>query len=323
MIPAALRFDLRHAPFATVTEAGLYATSVEMARWADERGFGSIAISEHHGVDFVSAPTAYAGVLLGATTNARVMVNALLVPMHDPVRLAEQVATLDVTTGGRFTFVAGLGYRPEEFAMAGVDRGRRGAIVEEHMQVMLRAWTGEPFTYRGETVVVRPVPTSPAAMLMWAGGSVRKSAERAARLNLPLFTMSTDPVMGEWYREECAKVGYTTGFCFAPRGPLFTHVTEDPERDWETIAPFAVYDSVTYNAWQTGDHNNVAATAATTAEQLRASGMWQIVTPDQCVDLVRQHGTVALHPLMGGMPPELGWKSLELFVDKVVPQVQM
>ena len=57
-------------------------------------------------------------------------------------------------------------------------------------------------------------------------------------------------------------------------------------------------------------------------EQLRASGMWQIVTPDECVALIREHGTVALHPLMGGMPPELGWKSLELFIDKVVPQVQ-
>ena len=66
---------------------------------------------------------------VGATRRAHVMVNALLVPLHDPVRLAESVATLDVTSGGRFTFVAGLGYRPEEFEMAGVDRSRRGTGV--------------------------------------------------------------------------------------------------------------------------------------------------------------------------------------------------
>src|SRR3954464_10305410 len=126
---AAIRFDLRRAPFATVTEAEQYAQCVERARWADEQGFAAITVSEHHGVDFVSAPTALAGVLLGATRQARVMVNALLLPLHDPVRLAEQVATLDLASGGRFTFVAGLGYRPEEFAMAGVDLRRRGAIV--------------------------------------------------------------------------------------------------------------------------------------------------------------------------------------------------
>ena len=119
---SAIRFDLRRAPFATVSEADQYAECVAMARWADEHGFASVTISEHHGVDFVSAPTALAGVLLGATRHAHVMVNALLVPLHDPVRLAEQVATLDVTSGGRFTFIGGLAYRHEEFAMAAVDR---------------------------------------------------------------------------------------------------------------------------------------------------------------------------------------------------------
>ena len=87
---AVIRFDLRRAPFSTVTEAEQYAQCLEMARWADEHGFASVAISEHHGVDFVSAPTALAGLLLGATKRAHVSVNALLVPLHDPIRLAEE-----------------------------------------------------------------------------------------------------------------------------------------------------------------------------------------------------------------------------------------
>lgn len=318
-VHATIRFDLRRAPFAAVTEAEQYAQCLEMARWADEHGFTAVAISEHHGVDFVSAPTALAGLLLGATRRAHVTVNALLVPLHDPIRLAEAVATLDVTSGGRFTFVAGLAYRHEEFDMAGVDRGQRGALVEEYLQVLRRAWSGEPFEWRGRTVVVTPTPTSAPEQLVWLGGSVRRSAERAARLRLPFFTMSVDPTLGEIYREECAKVGYTTGFFVAPRGPLFTHVAEDPERAWDTIAPYAVYDVVSYNSWQTGDHDNVAASTATTAEELEASGMWQVVTPDECIELARRHGSVVLHPLMGGMPPELGWESLQLVVDKVLP----
>ena len=318
---SAIRFDMRLAPFSTVSEAEMYEQCVEMARFADENGFSAVTISEHHGVDFISAPTALAGLILGATRQVRVMVNALLITLHDPIRLAEQVATLDLASGGRFTFIAGLGYKVEEFAMAGVDRTKRGAITEEYLQVLRQAWTGEPFEWRGRTVQVTPKPARPMEALVWAGGSVRRSAERAARLRLPMFTMSTDPKIGEIYREECAKVGYTTGFCLAPAGPLFVHVAEDPDKAWEQIAPYAVYDAVSYNTWQTGDHDNIAASSATTAEQLRASGLWEVVTPDQCVELARRFGSVPLHPLMGGMPTELGWESLRLYVEKVMPQL--
>jgi hypothetical protein len=107
----------------------------------------------------------------------------------------------------------------------------------------------------------------------------------------------------------------------APSGPLFVHIAEDPEKAWAEIAPYAVYDVVSYNAWQTGDHDNVAASAATTAEELLASGAWKVVTPDECASLVRTNGSIALHPLMGGMPPELGWSSLQLYVDRVLPQL--
>jgi alkanesulfonate monooxygenase SsuD/methylene tetrahydromethanopterin reductase-like flavin-dependent oxidoreductase (luciferase family) len=318
---AAMRFDMRLAPFATVREADVYAECLAMARWGDAHGIAALTISEHHGVDFISAPTALAGLLLGATTTARVVVNALLVPLHDPIRLAEDIATLDVTSGGRFSFVAGLAYRHEEFEMAGVDRSKRGALVEEYVQVMRRAWSGEPFEWRGRTITVTPRPTSPTEQLMWLGGSVRRSAERAARVRLPFFTMSTDPSLGDVYREECAKVGYDSGFFMSPAGPLFVHVAEDPERAWEAIAPYAVYDVLSYNSWQTGDHDNVAASSARTADEIRASGMWRVVTPDECVELAREHGSVALHPLMGGMPFELGWSSLQLFADKVLPAV--
>jgi alkanesulfonate monooxygenase SsuD/methylene tetrahydromethanopterin reductase-like flavin-dependent oxidoreductase (luciferase family) len=316
----ALRFDLRRAPTSSVSEAEQYRECIEMVRWAEGRGITQVVLSEHHGVDFVSAPTTLAGVLLGATSTTRVLVNALLVTLHDPVRLAEQVATLDVTSGGRFTFVAGLGYRHEEFEMAGIDRSRRGAIVEEHVGVLRQAWTGEPFEWRGRRVEVHPALESPVEQVLWMGGSVRRSAERAARMRLPFFTMSTNPAVLEMYAEACAEVGYDTGFAAAPSGPLFVHVSEDPEADWATIGPFAEYDARTYNAWQTGDHDNVAATSATTAAALRGSGMWRVVTPDECVALVEAHGFVALHPLMGGMPPALGWRSLELLVDQVLPR---
>lgn len=291
-----------------------------MSRWADAQGFSAVTISEHHGVDFISSPIALAGMILGATTNARVMVNAMLVPLHDPVRLAEAAATLDLTSGGRFTLVAGLGYKTEEFEMAGVDRRRRGAITEDHLRVMRAAWSGEPFEWQGRTIVVTPTPTTPFEMVVWAGGSVRASAERAARLRLPFFTMSTNPEIGDIYREECEKVGYHEGFFMYPNGPSFVMVSEDPDRTWDAIGEYAMYDATSYHSWQSGAHDNAVALAATSVDDLKASGMWQVLTPDECVALGRRTGAVPLHPLMGGIPFDLGWESLQLYVDRVMPR---
>lgn len=317
---SAIRFDMRRAPFSPLTDADLYAQCVEMSTWADQHGFAAITVSEHHGVDFISAPVTMAAMLLGRTKNAFVTVNALLVPLHDPVRLAEQVASIDLMSGGRFRFVAGLGYKVEEFEMAGVDRRKRGALVEEYVQVMLKAWTGEPFEWRGRTIVVTPTPKTPGNQLLFMGGSVKASAERAARLRLPFFTMSVDPALGEHYRAACEAVGYEGVFMY-PTGPSFVHVTDDPERTWAEIGRYALYDAQSYASWQSGDHDNVVAVGGQTVDDLKASGMWQVVTPEECIELAKRTGSVALHPLMGGMPAELGWQSLELFVDKVQPHI--
>jgi alkanesulfonate monooxygenase SsuD/methylene tetrahydromethanopterin reductase-like flavin-dependent oxidoreductase (luciferase family) len=315
----AVRFDMRRAPFSTVTESEQYSEALQMARWSGQRGVGVITVSEHHGVDFISAPLTLAGAILGATEQARVMVNALLVTLHDPVRLAEQLATLDLVSGGRVSIVAGLGYRPEEFEMAGLDRSARGKLIDENLGVIRQAWTGEPFEWRGRTIRVTPTPISAPEHLLFVGGSVRRSAERAARLNLSFFPMSMDPLLEEAYRTECAKVGFDSGIYLAPNGPSFVHVTDDPDRTRAEIAAFALYDAKSYASWQTGDHDNPIAVEGATMADLEATGMWKVVTPDECAQLARRFGSVALHPLMGGIPPALGWQSLELFVDKVLP----
>jgi alkanesulfonate monooxygenase SsuD/methylene tetrahydromethanopterin reductase-like flavin-dependent oxidoreductase (luciferase family) len=316
----AVRYDMRLAPFAAIDEAGLYSESIAMSRWVDEHGAAAVTVSEHHGVDFISSPVTLAGAILGATSRVRVTVNALLITLHDPVRLAESIATLDLVSGGRFGIVAGLGYRHEEFAMSGVDRRQRGALAEEYLGVLREAFTGEEFEWRGRRVVVTPKPRSPMEAMVWVGGSVPASARRAARLRLPLFTMSMDPAIADVYREACEAEDYQ-GLFMAPAGPSFAMVSEDPERTWAQIGEYAVYDAGSYATWQTGDHDNpVAMDGAVTVDSLIASGMWKVVTPDEAVELGRTYGSVALHPLMGGMPPELGWESLQLFVDKVLPR---
>ncbi len=318
---SAIRFDMRHAPFSTVTEAAMHREAIAMTKWAAANGFVHATVSEHHGVDFTSAPLILASLMLGATEHMRVGLSAMLLPLHDPVRIAEQVATLDLASGGRFSFTAALGYKLEEFEMAGVDRTRRGAIFEEYVGVLRKAWTGQPFEWRGRTIVVTPIPQTPTEQLVNIGGSVPRSAVRAARLGLGFTSMSIDQSLGDIYRAECEKLGFTGGAFRYPTGPSFVHVAEDPEAAWAALGPFAVYDAQSYKTWQTGDHDNVVAVGGQSIDDLKASGMWQVLTPDECVALARRTGSVSLHPLMGGMPFDLGWESLHLYNDQVRPRL--
>jgi hypothetical protein len=107
-----------------------------------------------------------------------------------------------------------------------------------------------------------------------------------------------------------------------PGGPGFVHVSEDPERDWARIGPHALYDAQSYAAWQTPDQRSQVHVVARTVDDVRRSGVYRVVTPEECVALAEEVGTLVLHPLMGGMPPELGWASLELFATKVLPRLR-
>ncbi len=318
-----LRFDLRRPSFGTADHAALYRACLDMSAWADDHGFLSVVVSEHHGVDdgYLPSPLVLAGAILARTSRVMVNVSALLVTLHDPLRLAEDIAVLDILSGGRIGIIAGLGYRPEEFEMFGVDRRRRGAITEDHLRTMLQAWTGEPFEYRGAMVQVTPRPVTQPHPLVLVGGSTEIAARRAARLHLPFMPAIGDIELKRLYEEACEAEGYTGGFTILPSGPGFVHVTEDPERVWAAIAPHALHEAQTYAGWQTGNQRSQVEVHAETVEELKASGVYAVVTPDECVALAKEHGTLVFHPLMGGMDPDLGWESLRLFAAQVAPRL--
>ena len=322
MAVIALRYDLRAPAFAGVSHETLYRTCLEQCAWADAHGLDLVVLSEHHGVDdgYLSAPVTLAAAIAGRTQRLRIQIAAVLVPLHDPVRLAEQLATVALVSGGRLGLVAGVGYRQEEFDMAGVDRAQRGRLLEEYVGVLRQAWTGEPFTWRGRTIRVTPKPASPPMILV--GGSTPAAARRAARLRAGFFPAIGDRTLVDVYDAACRRYGFDGGFAMLPGGPGFVHVSEDPERDWARIGPHALYDAQSYHAWQTPDQRSQVHVAARTVDDVRQSGVYRVVTPEECVALAAEVGTLVLHPLMGGMPPELGWASLELFAAKVLPRLR-
>src|SRR5205085_10058149 len=123
-----MRFDMRHPAISPVSAADLYRTALEQAAWADDHNLASVVVSEHHGVDdgYLSSPMVMAGALAGATERIMINIAAVLAPLHNPLRLAEDIAVLDLASGGRLSLVLGLGYRPDEYAMFGLDWKGRG-----------------------------------------------------------------------------------------------------------------------------------------------------------------------------------------------------
>ncbi len=319
----ALRFDLRAPAFGT-DRTRLYQEMLEMVAWADRCGFTHVRISEHHGVSdgYLPAPLIAAAAIAARTERLRIVIAALVLTLHNPVSVAEQVAVLDHISRGRLDLTLAAGYVPSELAMFGVDPKARAALIEENIRVLRAAWSGEEFEYQGRRIRVTPPPLQRPHPPLALGGSTKQAARRAARL-----TMGLDTHLKELYDEyvlEARRVG------FVPRppmnfGPSFMHVTEDPEADWARIAPHALYETNAYGRWATEAGLDSSYRPVSSAEELRRQGAYAVVTAEECIAIARRlgaSGTLLFHPLMGGMDPDLSWKSLRLFETAVLPHIR-
>src|SRR5262249_6114133 len=132
-----LRFDMR-APAGGAPISELYDAAIEMAAWGESHGALAVVVSEHHASPdvYLPAPLILASSIAARTTTIPITVAALLVPLHDPVRLAEDMAVLDIISHGRVAYIAGLGYRTEEYELFGRAFATRAQRMEECLHVL-------------------------------------------------------------------------------------------------------------------------------------------------------------------------------------------
>lgn len=321
-----LRFDLR-APDHGAPAADLYAAAVDMAVWAEEHGALSVVVSEHHASPdgYLPSPVVVASAMAARTTRLPIQVVALLAPLHHPVRLAEDLAVLDLLSRGRVSYVLGLGYRQEEYDLYGIDRADRGPRLEAAVELMRRAWSGEPVDTPAGPVRITPAPYTPGGPTLLLGGGTPAAVRRAARLGLGMLT-ERSAGLTERYLEECARAGTEPGlFIEVPEDEITAaFVAEDVDAAWEELAPYLLYDAGIYARWnrEAGKPLPASMTGATTVEELRAPGSpYRVFTPGEAVAQIRSRGFLSLHPLCGGLPPALAWRSLELLAGEVLPVV--
>jgi alkanesulfonate monooxygenase SsuD/methylene tetrahydromethanopterin reductase-like flavin-dependent oxidoreductase (luciferase family) len=303
-------------------EARRYQAALDMAAYVDAQGFDAIALEEHHGAEngWLPSPLTMAAAVAARTQRVRISVTALLVTLYDPVRLAEDIAVLDLISNGRFSFVAGSGYRLEEYHAVGKQWAERGRLMDEAIDTLLKAWRGEPFDYRGQRIRVTPVPQSRPHPLFFLGGMSAVAARRAARFGLPFYPPFEDANLTRIYQEELARHG-KRGFVIHPGGGnTMLVVAEDPEQAWERLGPCFLREMREYSGWRVEGIRRPADAEVETIEDLRRSGRFAIMTPADARELLASgsdHNAV-LHPLAGGVPLDEAWASLRLFVDAVL-----
>jgi alkanesulfonate monooxygenase SsuD/methylene tetrahydromethanopterin reductase-like flavin-dependent oxidoreductase (luciferase family) len=253
------------------------------------------------------------------TSNVRFMIAALIVPLHDPLRLAEDLVVADNLSNGRLDVVVAAGYVRREFDMFGVPMKERVRRVTDAVRVLKAAFAGEPFEYRGRTVRITPPPSRPGGPFVALGGSSEGAARRAARI-ADAF-LPSEPKFWEFYRDELLTLGKPDpGPCLIPENTVVA-LEEDAEKGWEKMSPFFLHENNAYGAWQA--ENDAPSPYHTVAgvDALRAGGRYRVLTPKQMIEEQKAAAfpIVLLHPMCGGIPPDLAWESLRLFERDVLP----
>ncbi len=316
------RYDLRRPDFCQVSYTELYRAAIDQVAWADRHNFLAVVLSEHH-----SSPDGYlpssrimAAAMASRTEKIQIHLSALIAPLHDPVRLAEDIAVLSLISNGRVLPVISAGYREEEFAAIGKSLKDRKNYMDMIIPFLRKAFTGEPFEYEGREVVITPKPDAVPMLIM--GGSSKAAARRAAR-DADYF-IPTVPAVWDIYREEMLRLGKADMGPAAKQPETMFFVAEDPDEYWEKLAPHAMHEQHSYAEW--AEKSGIASPYAffQDSQQLRDSGKYTVETPDAMVALINAMGTaepMILSPLLGGLHPELAWQNLKLFEEKVFPNI--
>ncbi len=330
-----LRFGLwyafRNPPQWRRAYQDIYAEVLEQIVWAEEIGYDDVWLTEHHFAEDGHAPSPLiqAAAIAVKTKRMRIGTGVLLLPLYHPVRVAEDCATIDILSGGRFELGVGVGYRVEEFAGLGIPRAQRGGRTNEGLEIIRRLWEGETVTYAGKYFQIdkarlTPEPVQKPRPPIWVGGFSPAAVKRAARLGDGYIGTGDMKTHYRQYVAELRTLGKDAANPNLAGGHFWLIVANDPEKSWREIAPHVLYQINLYAEWLEKAGQQLFPRLPDEAA-LKASGILNIVTPEAAVQMIQEY--VAEVPIQRfytwtippGYPVKKMNEHLGLFATKVMP----
>jgi alkanesulfonate monooxygenase SsuD/methylene tetrahydromethanopterin reductase-like flavin-dependent oxidoreductase (luciferase family) len=303
---------------------------------ADRLGLDVFALGEHHSLDFaVASPAVTLAAVAQATENIRLTSAVSVLSTLDPVRLHQDFASLDLVSGGRAEIIAGRSAFLEAFELFGVDTGDYDAIFAEKLDLLLALRDSERVTWSGrfrtalEDTQVPPRPVQ-AKLPVWLGvGGTPASAARAGRLGLPMVLAliggdirRAQPVV-DHYRQTAFRAGHRPGdLRLGLSSHFFVGETSQGARD-ELYPYYRAYlrpKSPGGRGWLIGpdDYRQVAGPTGALMVGSPQEVIDKILLEHELLGVDRYFGQVDL----GGLPPHLVTRSIELFATEVAPVVR-
>jgi probable F420-dependent oxidoreductase len=327
-----LWYDFRNPPQRRQSPDRLYGEILDQIAWADNNGFDDVWLSEHHFIEdgYLPSILPVAAAIAARTKRIRIASGVLLMPFHNPVRLAEDIAVVDVISGGRIELGVGVGFKREEFESFGVPFKERGARTNQSLEIIRRALAGETVSFKSEffdfkNVKVTPEPIQKPHPPIWLGGFTQPALRRAVRFGDGFTQPGASVDVYDRYVAELKKANRATDNIRFASGFWFLIVSNDPEKTFREAADQIIYQANNYSAWLSAAGLNPLSSHLSDREQLRQSGLLQVVDPETAISLIRDfiNKVPITHfyswTLPPGLPPRWAQTHLELFTSKVIP----
>ena len=326
-----LWYDFRQKP-PLGDYARLYAECLQEIEEGERLGFTGVWLSEHHFVDdgYLPSPLVVAAAIAARTERVRIGTNVLLLPMHHPLRVAEDAAVVDLVSGGRFILGVGQGYVQHEFETLGFDRKYRPSLFEEGIEVIRQAWeegrTGhEGKRWRFDDLPFQPRPSG--RLPIYIGASAAPAIDRAARLADGFLASAGGGALAEIYKKVQEALARhwraDEDFPYVASGVAYVHESSGQAR--EIVAPAVAYQRSRYAEW--GTDRDKPKPGPIRPEDLP----WErylLGNPDEVAEgLIRLHEEAPYDHFcfwarLPGVTHDQALESMRLFASEVAPRVR-
>lgn len=317
-----LRFNMTGAEADPELRSQRYRAAIDMAAYADQHGFTAVNFEEHHCADngWLPSPLTMASAAAARTSNLQIGVMALLVTLYDPIRLAEDIAVVDLLSRGRLTFVAGMGYRDIEFHANNKPFEQRGAWMDHVLGTLLKAWGDDPFDYNGRQLQVTPKPFTRPHPMFLVGGMSKPAARRAAKFGLPFAPPSPMPDLEAYYYQQL-QAHNQQGFVYTPPKDFSClFIDNNPDSAWDELGQYFMNEVAEYSSWYQQGLYRPMEMPSGSVDELRESKLYEIITPEECLSRHKANPNynALLHPLCGGIPLARAWDCIRLYKEGVL-----